>query len=96
MQPVRVPQHLELEDVVVLGLSAVDLVCLAVGGFVGWWIWLSLPADVVTKTLAALPALAAGLLLGLGRYGDETARSFLASVVTYLKRPRRRLYGEVP
>ncbi len=96
MDPVRVPQHLELEDIIVLGLSAVDLVWLCVGAFIGWWLWLSLPFDIVARTVLAAPPIAVGVLFGMGRYDDQTARGFALSVALYLGRPRRRLYEDYP
>jgi PrgI family protein len=93
MEPVKVPQNLELKDVLVWGLGAMDLVCLAVAGLCGWWLYLAVPASFVIRLSLASPVLAIGLLLGLGRLGDRTLREWLMVVVAYLRRPQCRVYG---
>ncbi len=93
MEPVRVPQNLHLDDVLFFGLGAMDLLCLAVGGLIAWWLYLYLPVPLPARLVLACPALAAALLLGMGRLGDQTARGFLTDVSLYLRRPRLRLYG---
>ena len=96
MEPVKVPQNLELKDVLVWGLGAMDLVCLAVGGVSGWWLYLAVPAPFAVRLSLAAPMLAIGLLLGLGRLGDRTLREWLAVVIAYVQRPRCRVYGSEP
>lgn len=86
------PQNLHLDDVLFFGLGALDLLCLAVGAFLAWWLYL-LPVALTVRLALACPALLAALLLGAGRLGDVTARGFLTDVVLYLRRPRLRLYG---
>ena len=93
MDPVRVPQHLDLDDVLVFGLGAIDLLCLAVGGFVAWWLYLSVPGAIELRVGLAAPFLLSGVLFSLGRLGDETAREFALALSAYLRRPRLRLYG---
>ena len=93
MEPVKVPQNLELEDVLVWGLGAMDLLCLAVAGVCGWWLYLAVPGSFALRLGLASPLLAIGLLLGLGRLGDRTLREWLMVVVAYVQRPRRRVYG---
>jgi len=93
VEPVRVPQNLHLDDVLFFGLGAVDLLCVAVGAFIAWWLYLYLPVALPVRLALACPALAAALLLGMGRLGDQTARGFLTDVALYLRRPRLRLYG---
>jgi len=96
MEPVKVPQNLELKDVLVWGLSAMDLVCLAVAGVCAWWLYLAVPASFVVCLSLASPVLAIGLLLGVGRLGDRTLREWLGVVVAFAQRPRRRTYGVEP
>jgi hypothetical protein len=93
MDPVKVPQHLDLTDVLVFGLSAIDLLCLAAGGFLAWWLYLSLPWSVQLRVFAVVPFAALGALFGLGRLGELTAREMAWAVAGYLRRPRLRLYG---
>jgi hypothetical protein len=92
MESVKVPQNLELKDVLVWGLGAMDLVCLAVAGLCGWWLYLAVPASFVIRLSLASPVLAIGLLLGLGRLGDRTLREWLRVVVAFARRPRCRVY----
>jgi len=93
VEPVRVPQNLHLDDVLFFGLGAVDLLCVAVGAFIAWWLYLYLPVALPVRLALACPALLAAFLLGAGRLGDQTARGFLTDVALYLRRPRLRLYG---
>jgi hypothetical protein len=93
VEPVKVPQHLELSDVLVFGLGAVDLLCLAVGGFVAWWLFLTVPGVVQLKVALAAPFAGMGALFGLGRLGELTARDFALALAKYLRRPRLRLYA---
>ncbi|MHB8507400.1 MAG: PrgI family mobile element protein [Candidatus Dormibacteria bacterium] len=92
----RVPQHLDLEDVLVFGLGAVDLLCLAAGGFVAWWLYLAVPGATELRVALATPFLLAGTVFGLGRLGGETAREFAVALARYLRRPRLRVYEVEP
>ena len=93
MEPVKVPQHLELEDVLAWGLGATDLLHLVVGGLVAWWLYLALPAPFAIRVvLAGLVALAA-CSLALARFSDQPLRAWLLILVAYVSRPRQRLYG---
>ena len=87
------PQNLHLDDVLFFGLGAVDLLYLAVGAFIAWWLYLYLPVAPPARLALACPALAVAFLLGAGRLGDVTARGFLTDIALYLRRPRLRLYG---
>jgi hypothetical protein len=87
-----VPQHLDLGDVLVFGLGAVDLLCIGVGGFVAWWLYLTVPGSFGLKGAISAPFIALGALFGLGRLGDQTARDFGLALAGYLARPRLRLY----
>jgi hypothetical protein len=93
MEPVKVPQHLELEDVLAWGLGATDLLHLVVGGFVAWWLYLALPLPFAVRlVLAGLVALGA-CSLALARLSDQPIRAWLLILIAYLSRPRLRLYG---
>lgn len=93
MEPVKVPQNLELKDVLVWGLGAADLCCLGAGGLCAWWLYLVLPGPLAFRVALALPALAAGLAFGMGRVQERSLREWAAVVLAYLARPRRHLYG---
>ena len=70
MEAVKVPQHLELDDVIAFGFGATDLLCLIVGGVIAWWLYLALPAATVLRIGIALLAALTGLALGALRIGD--------------------------
>ncbi len=93
MQPVKVPQNLELRDVLVWGLGAIDLLCLATAGVVGWWLFMVIHAPFVVRAGLASPAFAIGLALGMGKLGGRTVREWVIVLTGYVQRPRRRTYG---
>ena len=93
MEPVKVPQHLELEDVLVWNLTAADLVWLAAGLVSGWWLFLHLPvASPLRIGVAAAEALL-GALLGPARLADRPLRHWVREFAAYAARPRQRVYG---
>jgi hypothetical protein len=92
MEPVKVPQNLDLKDVLVWGLGAMDLLCLAVAGVCGWWLYMAVPAPLVARVAAASPVFAMGLLLGMGKVAGRPLREWLTVVAGYFQRPRRRVY----
>ena len=93
MEPVKVPQSLELKDVLVWGMGAADLICLGAGGVSAWWLYLVLPGPLTFRVTLALPPLAVGLALAMGRVHERSVREWAAIVLAYLARPRRHLYG---
>ena len=93
MEPVKVPQNLELEDVIAWGLGAVDLMCVAAGAAAGWWLFEFLPGDLDIRIGAAIPLAAVGLGLGVVRFGDLALRDWVTLGVQYVLRPRRLLVG---
>lgn len=88
MNAAKVPQHLELEDVVAWGLGAVDLLWLVGGVAGGWWLYLALPGDVPLRVVAAVPVIAFGAGLGIARYGDLTLRRWGGLALRFALRPR--------
>ncbi|MDQ6691737.1 MAG: PrgI family protein [Candidatus Dormibacteraeota bacterium] len=92
MEPVKVPQHLEIEDVLVWGLSATDLLWMAGGLLIAWWIVLSLPAPLPLQVTAASLAAIAGALLGPGRLAGRPLRVWVTDLIGFARRPRRRVY----
>ena len=94
MEPVKVPQHLELEDVIAWGLEAVDLMWVAAGAAAGWWLFVYLPVDLDLRIAGATPFVVAGLALGALRFGDLGLRDWIALAVQYAMRPRVLLAGD--
>ena len=70
MEPVKVPQNLELDDVIAWGLGATDLMFVAGGAAAGWWLYELLPGDLFVRIGAAVPPAVVGLGLGVVRFGD--------------------------
>ena len=93
MEPVKVPQNLELEDVIAWGLGAVDLMCVAAGVAAGCWLFEFLPGDLDIRVGAAIPLAVVGLGLGVMRFGDLALRDWVTLAVQYALRPRRLLVG---
>jgi hypothetical protein len=93
VDPVKVPQHLELEDVIAWGLEAVDLMWVAAGATAGWWLYAYLPADLDVRIAAATPFAIAGLALGTVRIGDLALRDWIALAARFALRPRRLFAG---
>jgi len=93
VEPVKVPQNLELEDVIAWGLGAVDLMCVAGGAAAGWWLFEFLPVDLDIRIGAAIPLAVVGLGLGVMRFGDLALRDWVTLAVRYALRPRRLLVG---
>lgn len=90
----KVPQHLELEDVIAWGLEAVDLMWVAAGAAAGWWLYLYVAADLDVRIAAATPFVIAGLALGVVRFGDLALREWIALALHYALRPRVLLVGD--
>jgi hypothetical protein len=95
MPAVKVPQHLELDDVLVWGLGAVDLLILSTGAAAAWWLYLAVPGDLAMRLSGASPAALAGALLGVGHLGERSMRDWLMTWMAYIARPRRRTYGGI-
>ena len=83
----KVPQHLELEDVVAWGLGATDLVCVLIGAIGAWWLYLVVAGDVGLRALVATPMLLLGLSFGVARAGDLAVRDWVAIATLYALRP---------
>lgn len=93
MDPVKVPQNLELTDVLIWGMGPVDLLIAAVGGIAAWWAYLLLPGPFWLRVAAAVLLAGLGALIALGRAGDQSLRGWLAILFAYLRRPRHHAYG---
>lgn len=87
------PQHLELDDVLAWGLSAVDLLCVITGAGVGWWLYLAVPDELALRILVSAPPVLVGLMVGALRLGELSLRDWLAIVLAYALRPRLLVTG---
>jgi hypothetical protein len=87
MDAVKVPQHLDLADVIAFGLGAVDLLCLVAGALVGWWLYVALPGEPLLRATAAAPFALVGLALGIMRIGELSLREWAVVVLAYARRP---------
>jgi hypothetical protein len=94
VEPVRVPQNLELQDVIAWGLGATDLLCVVGAGVVAWWIYLVLPGAEGLRVAAATPIGAVGLACGVIRIAGAPLRTWLAVIARYMSRPRVFLTGD--
>jgi hypothetical protein len=88
MDSAKVPQHLELDDVVAWGLSAGDLLFVVAGGIAGWWTYVALSGDVFVRLVAAGLSVTAGALLGLVRVDGRRGRSWITLIGAFVARPR--------
>jgi hypothetical protein len=93
VEPVKVPQHLELDDVIAWGLGAIDLMWVAAGAAAGWWLYAYLPADLDLRIAAATPLAIAGLALGIVRIGDLALRDWIALAAHFAVRPHQLFVG---
>ena len=82
------PQHLELDDVLAWGLSAVDLLCVVAGAGIRWWLYLAVPGELALRVLVAAPAVLLGVAFGGLRLGELSMRDWLALALRYALRPR--------
>lgn len=88
MESARVPQHLELEDVVAWRMGAGDLVCVAGGAAVGWWLYLVLPDPLAGRVAAGALAALVGAALGIVRFGALPLRGWIVVAVAFALRAR--------
>ncbi len=95
MESVKVPQHLELEDVIAFGLGPIDLLCVVVGAIVAWWLYLVLPDEPSLRLSVAIPPAFVGLALGILRVGELALREWLGIALAYALRTRVLVTGGV-
>lgn len=88
MESARVPQHLELEDVVAWNLGALDLLCLLAGVIVGWWLYLNLPDPVVGRIGGGGIAVLVGAAVGIVRVAGLPLRGWITLSVAFVLRGR--------
>ncbi len=88
LEPAKVPQHLELDDVVAWGCSAADLLCLVAGALVAWWLYLAVPGGLEMRVAVAAPSVAIGLAVGLLRVDGRSLRDWLFLAFAFALRAR--------
>ena len=94
MESVRVPQHLELEDVLAFGMGAVDLVLLGASALLAAWFYMRATlAPVELRVVLGFLVLGTGGLLGPARLAGVPIRELGLAALAFLKRPRRRTYA---
>lgn len=93
VETVKVPQHLELEDVVAWGLGVGDLLFLIAGAAGAWWLYLAIPGDVLLRAAIGTPPVLAGACMGILRLGDISLRDWMVLAVRYARRPRVLITG---
>ncbi len=84
----RVPQHLELVDEIAWGLGAADLVCIAGGAAVAWWLAGSFDLVIAMRVGLAAPPLVVGFALGVVRLEGRDLRFWAVLVLRFAIRPR--------
>jgi hypothetical protein len=94
VEAVRVPQHLELNDVVAWGLETSDLIFVVSGAAVGWWLYLALPDPFALRVGAAAPVVILGFAFGILRLDERALREWLWLVASYLLRARVLVSGD--
>ena len=92
-ESVKVPQHLELTDVVAWGLGTADLACVLLGGASAWWLYLAVPGEVLIRVAcSALPA-GVGLAFAVVRTPGGPLRDWALTFVRYMHRRGALLTG---
>lgn len=94
MKAVKVPQHLDLDDVVAWGLGAADLVFAAMGAALGWWLYLVLPDPFAFRVGVAAAPIAAGFALGILRLRGRALREWAWLAAAFVLRPRVLVTGD--
>jgi len=93
IESVKVPQHLELTDVVAWGLGTADLACVLLGGASAWWLYSAVPGELVSRVAcAALPA-GVGLALAVVRTPGGSLRDWAVIFARYVQRRGALLTG---
>ena len=93
VESVKVPQHLELTDVVAWGLGPIDLLCIVLGGASGWWLYLAVPGELLIRVAcSALPA-GVGLAFAVVRTPGGPLRDWAVIFARYVHRRGALLTG---
>jgi hypothetical protein len=92
MRPAKVPQHLDVPDQLVWGLSATDLLALGAGGAAALWFYHLCPGPAAVRVASTLPALAATALLTWLELAGVHLRVWVFLALAYLSRPRRHTF----
>src|ERR687886_139226 len=86
----EIPTHLNVEDTVLLGLTARQLGTLMACAALGYRLWIQWPALPVSARIAlAATCLLVGLVLALVRPGGRPLEQWAVAGLAYLAAPRR-------
>jgi hypothetical protein len=89
----RIPQDVDLEDRLVLGLTPVRFGYLVIGGLAAFCLWSGRWAPTPVRLTVALPPLLAGAALAWGRWRARPLDRWVADLTLFLRanlRARRR------
>jgi hypothetical protein len=92
---VKVPQHLDLDDVVAFGLGASDLVFVVAGVALGWWLYLAVPDPFALRVVVAAPAATLGSAFGIVRVNERALREWVWLLGAYVVRARVLVTGDL-
>ncbi len=86
IESVKVPQNLELTDVVAWGLGTADLACVLIGGASAWWLYLAIPGELLIRVVSATLPATVGLALAVVRTPSGPLRDLVLIFARYVGR----------
>ncbi len=98
----KIPLHLEVEDHIMAGLTARQLLLIGAGLAVGYLIWSNLSAltrssaGLVLASLLCLLPVMAGLAVAFFRSGSRGLEEWAVVGLIYLAQPKHYLWSELP
>ena len=83
--PARIPQDVDLEDRLVLGLTPVRFGYLVIGGLAAFCVWNARWGAVPARLALALPLLLGGVILAWGRWRSRPLDRWAADLALFLR-----------
>ncbi|HYZ02020.1 MAG TPA: hypothetical protein VFA92_11040 [Candidatus Binatia bacterium] len=83
--PARIPQDVDLEDRLVLGLTPVRFGYLVIGGLAAFCVWNARWGPVPARLTFALPLLLGGVTLAWGRWGGRPLDAWVGDLALFLR-----------
>lgn len=83
--PARIPQDVDLEDRLVLGLTPVRFGYLVIGGLAAFCVWNARWGAVPARLALALPLLLGGVILAWGRWRSRPLDRWAADLALFLQ-----------